>query len=227
MPIPENKKKTLNNHLLILPCTSEKVFGGVKLKNPNNNFSTNQNILKCRENRFNFYKEELLKEDVKKYFNKKRQINFNNVIKVNNKYFKKCIDEPYYMMAIDRYDGILYTKKVKELVKEKIKEGLHVLIISGLYGILKYDDHIIDYQLEIKTGGFNVWKKNNINCISDILEKYISDNKIKHENITVILSGEYMKAFEKSKKFEKNIWDCAEGYGHNHVSYLLKYLTNL
>lgn len=223
----KNKNAQIKS-LLILPCTSEKIYGGDELNNINNTFSAHKCLEHSRLNRMKFYNELLLKDDPKEYFNKRRSVDL-KPIKFDKSYFTKCQQNPVkYMMAIDRYDGILYTKEIKLLLKEKAKKGLHILIISGLYGVLKYDDHIIDYQLDINKGGFKVWKNNKNDCIGNVLGEYISNNEIKYENVTAVLSNTYIKPIINiSKKFGRNIWGLADGYGDNHVVFLKDYLNNL
>lgn len=213
--------------LLILPCSSEKVSGGMNFSQINDYFSNDQILNFTREKRLNYYKKLLSSEKDSEYFEKRRKFNNSTSQKVDNKYFNSCISENLkFMEAINRYDGILYDGMIRNKIINKINNGLHVLIISGFYGVLKYNDHILDYQLDIKKGGNKFWTVNNINSISNSILSYISKNNISRSNVTVILSDTYSKPLNNIvSSFKENLWDKADGYGHNHVPILNEYLS--
>lgn len=218
------------NKLLILPCTSEKLSGGINIDQINDHFK-NDNLLKnARILRSNYYLKLLSSDAIKdlEYFEKDRILQHQSSQKVNNVYFNSCFNNNFfYMEAVNRYDGILYNSLVRNLVFNKTKSGLHVLIISGLYGLLKFDDHIVDYQLDITKGGNKSWKVNQVNSISNALITYIRNNKISLSDVTVILSKTYSEPLKEIiTTFKENLWDKADGYGHNHVPFLIDYLSN-
>jgi hypothetical protein len=218
------------NKLLILPCTSEKLSGGIYLDQINDYFNNDNVLIKARELRSKFYLNLLssnLKKDIN-YFIKRRTLDNSLIQRVNNIYFNTCFNgEPQYMEAINRYDGILYNNIIKKLIHERTKRGLHVLIISGLYGVLKYNDHIVDYQLDIKKGGSKIWKINQLNSVSNSVLTYLKNNQISNSDVTVFLSDSYSEPLKDIVSiFKENLWDKADGYGHNHLPFLIDYLSN-
>ena len=218
------------NKLLILPCTSEKLSGGIYLDKINDYFNNDSVLIKSRTLRSNYYLNILssnLNEDLK-YLTKRRTIDNSLLQKVNNIYFNSCFNgEPKYMEAINRYDGILYNNIIKKFLHEKTNSGLHVLIISGLYGVLKYNDHIVDYQLDIKKGGSKIWKINQVNSVSNSILTYLRNNQISNSDVTVMLSNTYSDPLKDIiSTFKENLWKKADGYGHNHVAFLIDYLSN-
>jgi len=74
-----------------------------------------------------------------------------------------------YLQAIKRYTGRLY----REISGESwIKRKHHVIILSGLYGLLAPEEHIQLYSLHTKDNRtiFEIWK----NDLTEILVKYVS-----------------------------------------------------
>ncbi|MCK5604030.1 peroxide stress protein YaaA [Candidatus Pacearchaeota archaeon] len=83
------------------------------------------------------------------------------------------------MPAIDRYDGRFY-KTLGEKGKEKLlRSQHHVLILSGLYGLVTPREQIQLYSCPIEEGSKiqEIWKKHN--GLTRILVEYIKINKIK------------------------------------------------
>ena len=77
------------NKLLILPCTSEKLSGGIYLDKINDYFNNDSVLIKARTLRSNYYLNILssnLNEDLK-YLTKRRTIDNSLLQKVNNIYF--------------------------------------------------------------------------------------------------------------------------------------------
>ena len=61
-----------------------------------------------------------------------------------------------------------------KLYLQKINNNkLHLLIISGLYGLLKFDDLIPDYHFEMKKNP--TWKQPLNNSILNAVKKYIKE----------------------------------------------------
>lgn len=110
-----------------------------------------------------------------------------------------------YKRAIDRYTGKYFTEELRNLYEEKIKSNsLHLLILSGLYGVLRYDDSIIDYHLEITKNP--LWKKKNDLTIINSIKRYIEENQIPEENVFYSLSKNgYVQAL-KPIKLWNNLW---------------------
>jgi cytoplasmic iron level regulating protein YaaA (DUF328/UPF0246 family) len=81
---------------------------------------------------------------------------------------------------------------------------LHVLIISGLYGLLRFDDFIHDYHFEMKRNA--IWKGKNNLSIKNEVDKYIVNNQIPIENVFYSLAdNEYRMALKPNPKW-KLLW---------------------
>lgn len=159
--------------LLILPCSSKKSQGGVYKESLINHFSQNQALCENRGKRNKYYMALLDDPNYLKINspgNKKKKIDR----------FKTSARNHLYKRAIDRYNGEFYKDGLRELLLAKIQNyNLHVLIVSGLYGLLRYDDDIMDYHLKIDQGGINkFWGKGSKNVIKNAIVDYISQNKI-------------------------------------------------
>lgn len=184
--------------LLIIGCSSSKSKGGTF--ECINYFDNNkyQEILDNRVSSFQIYSQII--ERNPGYFNKKRE-----KIKVELDYFKNCVKSPLYKRAIDRYTGKYFTEELRNLYEEKIKSNsLHLLILSGLYGVLRYDDSIIDYHLEITKNP--LWKKKNDLTIINSIKRYIEENQIPEENVFYSLSKNGYDQALKPIKLWNNLW---------------------
>lgn len=76
--------------------------------------------------------------------------------------------------ALDRYNGSLYSvDSFRESVREVyFRKDIHILIMSGAYGILTPSERIHYYR---KLMNAKYWKKH---CLTKIIEEYIDRNKI-------------------------------------------------
>jgi hypothetical protein len=118
--------------------------------------------------------------------------------------------QPYYLaalnnanrrQALDVYDGAFYQPILQGLYRLKIANcNLHLLIVSGLYGIIKHDDYINDYHLEI-TDGPNIWANN----ITNSIREYIKVNNINNDEVFYSLSNNYLN-FITPLPIWKNLW---------------------
>ncbi len=116
-----------------------------------------------------------------------------------------------------------YKQAMKKLYKETItKCNLHLLIVSGLYGILRHDDYINDYNLTINKGKKCFWGDVILNATS----KYIEENNIDHSCVFYSLSDEY-KFKLKPLKVWNNLWLNRPGHGQNQANDLNIFLTNM
>ena len=103
------------------------------------------------------------------------------------------------MPAIDRYEGrTLYSSEVKNVIKNNSSK---VLILSALFGILKPNDLIPNYNLkmnDIINGSFlyNFWREKCEECEKCILNTVLIQNNL-NQNIKYInlLSKNYQYAF--------------------------------
>jgi cytoplasmic iron level regulating protein YaaA (DUF328/UPF0246 family) len=120
--------------------------------------------------------------------------------------------------AVERYSGIFYSAELKKLYEQKNKESkLHILIVSGLYGIVEMNDAIIDYQLEMKKT--NIWKARKNNTVHNAVLKYIDDNKIEKDLIFYSLSPTSYENALKPKPEWHNLWVGGDR-GSNSANYL-------
>jgi cytoplasmic iron level regulating protein YaaA (DUF328/UPF0246 family) len=192
----KNKKK-----LLIIACSDTKNPGGIPVCTNDLFQSLNlPDLINNRQIRFGQY-DNLLYNKPDEYFDKKR-----NGLPVNRNYFNNCRKaNVFYMPAYQRYSGKnFYSEGLKLRYLEKIElDDLHILIISGLYGVLEFKDSIIDYQLEIDESTF--WTKNKNLSIQEAVKKYIKVNSIDNEFVFYSLSGQYKKALKPIQEWN-DIW---------------------
>jgi len=102
--------------------------------------------------------------------------------------------------AIDLYDGNFLRRVRDSLMSSECKD--HVLIISALYGLVKLDEYLKLYDLEIKdelestdkgkNKVYKFWKKSSLN---DILYKYIESNNI--STVWSLLPINYHNVFDE------------------------------
>jgi len=216
--IKDKKRKKL----LIIGCSSTKIPGGQNIQN--NHFSA----LKVERNQLlKLYSDLLNSPTPKNYFNKVRK----GKGKVDNAYFKDQINN-LFMPAVERYSGGDFYKPLhKALYYQKHQESnLHVLIISGLFGLLEFRDSIYDYQLEIKK--FNFWNSLNNTAIRDEVTKYIIENKIDNNLVFYSLSPKNYKQALKPDHAWHDLWktipDGRSVNSKNSAKYLVEeFLPNL
>jgi len=152
--------------LLIIQCSGA--------KNPDGNISSHkiynfgENMSELRSKRNTYYQNLFDKEP--NYFKEKNLSNLQN--------YKVSFKTNLKMLAINRYNGIFYNNKKRFNFLTKIHgSNLHLLIISGLYGLIRYDDQIIDYNLNIKKGSKN-WYGNEIhNAVKEYMKKHTISNE--------------------------------------------------
>ena len=121
------------------------------------------------------------------------------------------------MPAFKRYDGIFYSPELRKLYIEKNRDSnLHILIISGLYGVLEFRDSIIDYHLEINRIPF--WTQPNNISILNAVKKYIEVNDISNEMVFYSLSNIYNDALKPIEEWI-NLW-IPIGRGHTSARFL-------
>jgi len=117
--------------------------------------------------------------------------------------------------AFVRYNGHLYSK-----VPNKAWENLNsmddteVVIISALYGLIYWDQPIINYDIEMDESIFpgrwlNTWWKNN--SLSNILSDYIKENKF--EKVDSLLSNNYQRAISRAERKAGIKWETYDYTG--------------
>jgi hypothetical protein len=198
----ESKISILNNKsipkLLILKCTDSKTESGLINNTPHYDFGINLNNL--RNNRIEYYNRLIIQSP--EYF--KDKLARCNIGLLNH----------LTLPAIDRYannKSSTFTKNKVAALRNCIKNNnLHLLILSGLYGVLKYDDQIIDYHLEMNKG--DNWYGN---FIHDSVKKYIQANKISNDCVFYSI-GSNLSSYHNSLKpnqFWTDLW-IEHGRGH-------------
>lgn len=102
------------------------------------------------------------------------------------------------IVALDRYNGSLYkADNFKESVKTTyLMKDVHILIMSGAYGILVPSERIHYYERPMNA---RYWKQNRL---PDVIEEYIEKNKITHVYGFFSLTTDYMKIM-KSINWQK------------------------
>jgi cytoplasmic iron level regulating protein YaaA (DUF328/UPF0246 family) len=175
--------------LLILGCSDSKISGGTFAQT--SSYFNSKCIINKRAQSLNNYNQLLLNEP--SYFYKRR-----NNIQLDSQYFTNCQNSV--MRALDRYGdnhSIFFNPSLKSCYYQKINSGkLHLLILSGLYGVLKWDDLIIDYHFELNKSSLYILD----NCILNEIEKYISNYNIKNENVYYSLSKKYSKIINEKPR---------------------------
>lgn len=210
--------------LLLLPCSNAKQPGGNHKNTPSDYFQANHLLSDCRAARLIDYNG-LLGNDPT-YFTKPKRPG----IATNAAYFQMCLNQPIsYREAIHRYNGTFYgdLNRRASLLNKINNSQLHLLIISGLYGVLKYNDDIPDYHLEMKKGNPNgtaVWTIGGLNSVNAAVSNYIKDNEIREENVFYhMTSNEYLNALNPM-----NTWhDLGQQNGMRDGRRLDYFLNNL
>lgn len=147
--------------LIIIPCCSRKVDGGIEINRGLTYFENINNIPELIERR-----------------NERINLTHPN------------IREEELLPAWDRYDGQIY-RRLKEhqpLINTLIAENkLDIIIISALYGVININTPIANYNLEMGAlGGANFWSHNHI--LSNSINEYCLRNDI--ENVYTFLRRE-------------------------------------
>lgn len=94
------------------------------------------------------------------------------------------------LSAIDRYNGFLYNNPpdFRNAVREAFyKQNIHILILSGAYGILTPSERIFDYNKQINAKHWNEFG------LPEVIHEYIVQNNITHVFGFFSISTDYMK----------------------------------
>lgn len=203
--------------LLIIGCSNSKsVQSNSFNKNYDKNYNFGNAINSYREIRKNYYIDELPNG----YFNSQVR-NGNNV---DRQYFMNALNNNP-QKALELYgsnQSPFYNPQIKGLYRLKIEtSNLHLLIISGLYGIVKHSDYINDYHLEIYKGR-NIW----VNSITNAINQYINYHQIDHNSVFYSLSDKYLNKINPNTQW-KNLW-ISHDRGQTSAKFLKEYfLPNL
>lgn len=84
-----------------------------------------------------------------------------------------------YMPAIERYEGDFYTGLGEEGKERLLASGHHILIVSGLYGLVCPLEPVQMYDciLDEHNPNFEIWKQDS--CLTHVLADYIQKNNIR------------------------------------------------
>jgi hypothetical protein len=156
------------------------------------------------------------------YFNGKKR----NNTPVNRAYFMGAINPNNRRSVFDTYGSNhspFFKPRIKAIYIDKIQNSnLHILIISGLYGLLHHSDYINDYHLEVKKGT-NVWGA----TISNAINEFIIQNNIDNHHVVYCLSPKYQPFIGQPNANWENLWRNLGGRGHNQASELIKFLNRI
>lgn len=168
--------------LILIPCCKFKENGGTKIYNHNNsilNYLDNIN-----RDRLLHLRQEIMRDF---FFEPGQDFGFQDSSDIK------------YLGAYQRYKGHIY-QRISQNSLDKLKrlQDVDLVIISALYGIVRFDESIryYDTTMNNKVQGKNLkrwWKYQNL---SAILNNYIIQNNISH--VHVVLSNDYMEALGES-----------------------------
>jgi hypothetical protein len=210
--------KSKKTKLLIIGCCDAKSLQPNNLNNGNKvNYNFGEPLENSRQARNQIYQQ----LDATYFIGKTR-----NNIEVDQNYFLNALNRNNRREALDVYGNNyspFFKPQMKQLYRQKIlSSNLQVLIISGLYGLLKHDDYINDYHLEINKGQ-NVWG----NCISDAIKAYIKKNNIDDKLVYYSLSNNYLTFLGPAHPNWTNLWENHPGRGHAQAEDLAIFLNQL
>ena len=162
--------------LIIIPCCSKKVDGGIEI---NQELTFFENI-----------------NNVPQLINRRNE-------RINLAHLN--IEEEL-LPAWDRYDGRIYRrlKEHQLLINALIDENkLVIIIISALYGVVNINTPISNYNLEMKAlGGVNFWRFNNI--LSHSINEYCLQNDI--ENVYTFLTPDSYYSALRGLREHIQVW---------------------
>jgi hypothetical protein len=195
--------------LLIIGCSDSKVRDGSELDCRDyfiENINRQTALCQSRETRFKQY--EYLLETNKNYFiikDPKKQTRIKrNGRPVEMDYFYNCKSSEGYLPAYQRYNGFFYSQELRDLYEQaNAFSNLHILIISGLYGVLEFRDSIVDYHLKISKQP--IWTKKENYTIQNAVNQYLLDNNIQGDMVYYSLSDEYLTALKTLTNW-KDLW---------------------
>jgi len=198
--------------LLIIPCSSKKVEGG-DLINLQNYFTQNND-----ENLYN----DLVND------RHQRMVQYIDLLNEQPGYFENHfgadfhllnLDNGEYLPAIDRYSGRFYNQELRNLYNDKnLNSNLHILIISGLYGVISFRDTIINYHLTIDNPNA-IWGAEDNLTLRNTVQKYMHDNKIKEKNVFYAVSPSTYEVALKPIPEWTDLWINVPNAGNGNNAY--------
>jgi hypothetical protein len=173
-----------NSVLFLVTCSNTKEIGGINKYIPNTSIQNflpiklANSIYDCRKNSYNLIKthqitrfgHRISEDDYNKHLFIGRDISFQDDESTDT----------LYLPAIQRYSGRIYSALGKDRYKLVNQSQSHLLIISGLYGVLNPDEMIQLYSLNVNDSP-EVWKNwTRYDILTSALLEYIKNNNIKH-----------------------------------------------
>jgi cytoplasmic iron level regulating protein YaaA (DUF328/UPF0246 family) len=209
--------------LLIIGCSDSKQTLQNQIELNLHNYDFGPDFSHARNERMDYYNGLLDNPDPVNYFDKNRNGNI-----VHTDYFQNSLNVNFYQ-ALNLYGSNgspFYNVIMKELYRNKIdNNNLHLLIVSGLYGILKYNDRINDYHLNIDKGP-DIWD----NSILLAVNNYIKENNIDNDAVFYSLSNNYLDRLNPVNIDWTNLWNNyghGGAHGHRQAEDLIEFLNNL
>lgn len=206
-----------NKKLLIINCCDAKSMQPINLNNAqHSNYAFGTALNNARRIRLADY--QAMNAD---YFNTTR-----NNAPVNQAYFMGALNPSNRRPVFDTYGSNhspFFNPHIKAIYLDKIQHSnLHILIISGLYGILHHSDYINDYHFEINKG-INIWG----NTISNAIQEFIIQNDVDNQHVVFCLSPKYQPYIGQPNANWENLWRNLGGRGHNQASELIEFLNQI
>jgi cytoplasmic iron level regulating protein YaaA (DUF328/UPF0246 family) len=188
--------------LLIIPCSHRKRADGTDFFERNYFNSEIYKYLNLARELRKYHYKEIINSNPNKFVTQKDTTGNGIQVQVDGNYFIDLINNNNNLLhAFERYEGKFYSNELRNLYFQKHRESnLHILIISGLYGIIEFNDEITDYDLKINDG-INLWS----NILTDTINQYIIEKNIDHSNVFYALSDEYLKKINPNQQW-KNLW---------------------
>lgn len=215
----DNLNDNKNPKLLIIGCCGAKTVHPLLGNGDHLNYDFGLQINNARTNRCVQYAELMANPQPANYFNETRD---GHEVDVN--YFQNALNGDL-TKALDLYGNNhtpFFKPVMKQLYYQKIENcNLHLLIVSGLYGVVKYSDYINDYHFEIGIGQ-NVWG----NSISQAIKNYVIDNNIENNDVFYSLSDPYLQRINPPNEAWNNLW-IQHGHGHASAKCVSKFLRRL
>lgn len=195
--------------LLIIPCSHKKRADGTDFFERNYFNSEIYKYLNVARELRKYHYKEIINSNPNKFVTQKDTTGNGIQVQVDGNYFIDLINNNNNLLqAFERYEGKFYSNELRNLYFQKHRESnLHILIISGLYGIIEFNDEITDYHLKINDG-VNLWG----NILTDTINQYIIEKNIDHNSVFYSLSDEYLNKINPNTQW-KNLWVKNGGSG--------------
>jgi cytoplasmic iron level regulating protein YaaA (DUF328/UPF0246 family) len=195
----------MGNILILISCSGKKKTETEEFKAQNFINSISENKEKFLEKRKEIKKLiQTYKVEDRELREGNRGVIGENIELIDGPDFAGNIEEKRYLPAYKRYKGRFFIQLNEEDWEKAKEKGYHILIISGLYGLISFEDSIQDYNChltDVITGGtgdqgtlVDYW----IDTLTDGLKEYIKNN-----NIDMIIDLISEESYQHSIKWEE------------------------